>query len=240
MHENNNVVLIVGKSSTGKSSSLRNLTNPEGVLYQNCESNKRLPFKSKFKEVTVIDPLVVPANIELLESRPDIHTTIIDTITFMMDQYETNYVLTAVNKQTEWGNYAQFFKKLMQHTVAASTKNIIMMAHTRDIMNEAEMVNETLVKVKGSLMDVGIESFFCNVIASKKLPISKLKQYQNELLTYTEEEEALGYKYVFQTRLTKETVNERIRSPLGMWSMNETYIDNDIQLVIDRLHTYFN
>ena len=240
MNENNNVVLIVGKSSTGKSSSLRNLTNPEGVLYQNCESNKRLPFKSKFKEVTVIDPLVVPANIELLESRPDIHTTIIDTITFMMDQYETNYVLTSSNTMKEWGNYAQFFKKLMQHTVAASTKNIIMMAHTMDVMNEAEMVNETLVKVKGSLMNTGVEAFFCNVIASKKLPITKLKQYQNDLLTFTEEEELLGYKYVFQTKLTKDTVNERIRSPLGMWNSNETYINNDVQLVIDRLHKYFN
>lgn len=240
MNENNNVVLIVGKSATGKSSSLRNLTNPEGVLYQNCESNKRLPFKSKFKEITVIDPLVVPANIELLESRADIHTTIIDTITFMMEQYETQYVLNSSNSMKMWSEYAQFFKKLMQQTVAASTKNIIMMAHTMDVLNEAEMVNETLVKVKGSLMNTGVEAYFSNVIASKKVPITKLKPYQNDLLTLTEEEELLGYKYVFQTKLTKDTVNERIRSPLGMWNTNETYINNDVQLVIDRLHKYFN
>ena len=48
-----------------------------------------------------------------------------------------------------------------------------------------------------------------------------------------------GFKYVFQTRLTKETVNERIRSPMGMWPRNETYIDNNLQNVINRLHEYY-
>jgi len=44
---------------------------------------------------------------------------------------------------------------------------------------------------------------------------------------------------LFQTRLTKETVNERIRSPMGMWTRNETYIDNNLQNVINRLHEYY-
>ena len=46
-------------------------------------------------------------------------------------------------------------------------------------------------------------------------------------------------KYVFQTRLTKETVYERIRSPMGMFQINETYIDNDVQLVLNRLREYY-
>ena len=36
------------------------------------------------------------------------------------------------------------------------------------------MINETLVKVKGSLMNQGIESFFTNVISTKKLALSAL------------------------------------------------------------------
>lgn len=35
---NDNLVLICGEPSTGKSASLRNLHNPEGVVYLNCES----------------------------------------------------------------------------------------------------------------------------------------------------------------------------------------------------------
>ena len=53
------------------------------------------------------------------------------------------------------------------------------------------------------------------------------------------EDKANGFKYVYQTRLTKETVNERMRSPMGMWDMKETYIDNNLQNVINRLHEYY-
>ena len=59
------------------------------------------------------------------------------------------------------------------------------------------------------------------------------------MLNITPEEEALGFKYVYQTKLTKDTVNERLRGPLGLWDTKETYIDNNIQLVINRLRDYY-
>jgi hypothetical protein len=71
------------------------------------------------------------------------------------------------------------------------------------------------------------------------MSLVKLKDYANPLLNITEDDEMLGYKHVFQTRLTKETVGERIRSPMGMWDKSETFIDNNIQNVIDRLHKYY-
>lgn len=88
-------------------------------------------------------------------------------------------------------------------------------------------------------MNNGIESAFCTVIGSKKVAIKKLKD-TNSMLNITEEEELLGYKHVFQTKLTKETVNERLRSPIGMWTKDETFINNDVQLVLNRLHTFYN
>lgn len=81
---------------------------------------------------------------------------------------------------------------------------------------------------------------FSTCINTKRLLIEELEGYENDLLVITPEERALGYKYVFQTKLTKDTVNERIRSPMGMWGNNETYIDNDVQLVIDRLNEFYN
>jgi len=140
-----------------------------------------------------------------------------------------------------WGHYAQYMKILMSQFVAKSTKNIIFLAHTADILNEKEMVHETMVKVKGSLMANGVESFFTNVISTKKLALTSIdeKQATSELYTVTEEEEELGYKYVYQTKLTRDTVNERIRAPIGMWKINETYIDNNVQYVLDRLHNFY-
>ena len=90
-------------------------------------------------------------------------------------------------------------------------------------------------------MNQGIESFFTTVISTKKLPLTKLdsKLAKSKLYEVTEEDKANGFKYVYQTRLTKETVNERMRAPMGMWDMKETYIDNNLQNVVNRLHEYY-
>ena len=158
-----------------------------------------------------------------------------------MDMYESTKVLNSTNTMQAWGQYAQYMKQLMSQVVAKSTKNVVFLAHTSDVLNESEMINETIVKVKGSLMNQGIESFFTTVISTKKMALTKLedKVAKSPLYTITPEDKANGFKYVYQTRLTKETVNERIRAPMGMWDMKETYIDNNLQNVINRLHEYY-
>ena len=237
---NNNLVLLCGKSATGKSASLQMLKNPEGVMYLNCENNKKLPFKSKFKEFTITDPTDVPDAIESVKGDKKIHTIVIDSLTYLMDMYESTKVLTSTNTMKAWGSYAQFMKNMMAQNVGTSDKNIIFIAHTSDIFNESEMVNETMVKVKGSLMNTGIESYFSTVIGCKKVPIQKLSSYKSDMLTYNDEEKLLEYKYVYQTKLTKDTVNERIRSPMRMWDIPETYIDNNLQQILNRLHEYYD
>ena len=126
----------------------------------------------------------------------------------------------------------------MQEHVAKSTKKVVFLAHTADKEND-DMIVETIVPVKGSLKSNGIESYFSCVIAAKKVNLKELKDYENDMLTITEEEEMLGFKYVFQTKLTKKTVNERLRGPMGMFSNKETYTDNDIQLILNRLDEYY-
>lgn len=237
---NDHLVLISGKSATGKSAALMNLKDPEGVLYLNCENNKKLPFKSKFMEKTVTDPLQVFEAFAWAETKPECHTIVIDSLTYLMDMFESRYVLTASNTMKAWGEYAQFFKTLMSDKVANSTKNIIFTAHTSDVFNEAEMVSETMVKIKGSVMNQGVESYFSTVISAKKVPVGKLVDNETDLISITPEEEAIGYKHCFQVRLTKDTVNERIRSSIGLWGAKEVYIDNDVQKVIDRLHEYYD
>lgn len=236
---NDNLVLIVGKSATGKSASLIGLQPPEGVMYLNCESGKKLPFKTPFKQFTITEPYQVFEAFTAAEGMPYVHTIVVDTLTYLLDMYESTYVLNSANGMKAWSDFAQYFKKLMQEYVAKSTKNVIFLAHTLETLNESEMVVETKVPVKGALKNQGIESYFSCVIATKKLQLKTLKDYSNNLLVVTPEEEALGFKYVYQTKLTKDTVNERIRGPMGMFSTPETYIDNNIQLVLDRLHHYY-
>ena len=148
---NDNLILISGASSTGKSASLLNLKTPEGVMYLNTESNKKLPFKSKFKEFSIVDPLQIFEAFTKAEEMKDIHTIVIDSLTFLMDAYETMYVINSANTMKAWQDFAQFFKTLMQQHVANSTKNVIFIAHTLTTLNEADMVMETKVPIKGAL-----------------------------------------------------------------------------------------
>lgn len=236
---NDNLVLICGVSGGGKSASLRNIPDPDGVMYLNCESGKKLPFPSKFKySVTITDPLDVFQAFEEAENLPNVHTIIVDSITFLMDMYESNYVLGSADTMKMWGEYQQYFKKLMQKHVALSTKNVIFTAHTLNVLNENEMVVENKVPIKGALKNQGIEAFFSTVVTARKVSMKQLKDYTNPLLVVTPEEEALGFKYVFQTKITKDTINHRIRSSMGLWSTAETFIDNDAHLILQRLHQY--
>jgi len=76
-------------------------------------------------------------------------------------------------------------------------------------------------------------------------PVEKSNYYANHLKNELDCDlviclSHLGYKYIYQTKLTKDTVNERIRSPMRMWDIPESYIDNNIEHVLTRLHKYYN
>lgn len=236
---NDHLVLLCGKSATGKSASLMGLENPEGVMYLNCESGKKLPFRAKFKQYTITDPYQVLEAFDAAETMEGIHTIVVDSLTYLLDMFESLYVLNSANTMKAWGDFFQYFKQLMQQKVASSSKNVIFIAHTSDTLNEGEMVMETKVPVKGSLKNNGIESYFTVVIASKKVPLKVLKDYQSDMLNISPEEETLGFKYVFQTKITKDSVNERLRGPLGLFDTKETFVDNNMQAVLNRLKEYY-
>jgi hypothetical protein len=233
------LVLISGQSATGKSASLRDLTDHKSVMYLGTEAGKKLPFKNRFKKLVVTDPNQILSAFDAAETMPEINTIVVDSLTFMMDQYESLHVLGVPDTMKGWSNYQQFFKELMQQKVANSSKTVLFTAHTQTIYNEGDMVMETKVPVKGALKANGIEAYFSTVVSTKKLPIKALEGYENPMLKITEEEALLGYKYVYQTKLTKDTVNERIRSPMGMFDRNHTYIDNNAQYLIEVLTDFY-
>lgn len=235
---NNHMFLISGKATCGKSTSLQYLPDPEGILYANCEP-KRPPFRKLFREANIIDPMQLHDVFPMVSEDDSCHTLIIESIAYMMNMFETQHVITAADTQKAWGNYAQFFQRIMQKGVAPCTKNVIFTSHVRDFYNKKEMIEETYVKVKGSLMDVGIESFFNTVVMAKKMSLEDLEPYQSDYLNITEQDERVGMKHVFQTQLTKDTIGERIRGAHGLWEFNETFIDNNAGYVLERLHQYY-
>ncbi|MNO13147.1 hypothetical protein D3C76_27730 [compost metagenome] len=234
------LVLIVGYSTQGKSASLRNIRNQERWVYLGTESGKRLPFKNKFNRINITDPYDVLAYFdECIANKDDVDGIIIDSMTFLMDMFETQYVIGAANTMQGWSNYQQFFKQVMQEKVAAFGKPVIIIAHVRDELDEKNQEMKTAVPIKGALKNNGVEAYFTTVVAAKKVSIKELEKYGSKMLEITDEERELGYKHVFQTRITKGTTGERIRSPMGMFEREETYIDNDAQILLDHLQEFY-
>lgn len=236
---NDQLILIVGYSSTGKSASLQNIRDQEKWLYLNCEAGKRLPFKNKFESHRIEDPYQVHEAFDHGTNNASIKGIIVDSVTFLMDMYETQYVLPAANTMKAWGDFAQYFKVLMQQKVTAFSKPTIITAHVKDELDEKAMEMKVSVPIKGALKNNGVEAYFSTVVAAKKIAIKDLEKFGNSMLNINDDERELGYKHVFQTRPTKTTTGERIRSPMGMFTKEETYIDNDAQILLDHLDEFY-
>ncbi len=238
-------LLIAGESGTGKSFSLKDIRGEEGVAYLNCEGGKPLPFKNKFKRITIDDPFTIFEILDQIneDTTNKFHTVIIDTVSFMMERFELVHVNQATNTMKAWGEYGKFFKTLMYDYVAKAKVFVIFLGHIHGELNEESGQMLYKVPVKGALNKNGLEAYFTSVINCKKVKLKELEKYDNDgnkLLNITDRDRELGYKHVFQTRTIKQTIGDRIRSPYGLFSDNETFIDNNTQIVMDRLTKYYS
>lgn len=237
---NDQLVLVVGFSATGKSASLRNIRNQEKWLYLNTEAGKRLPFRNKLDSKRIDDPYQIHEAFDYATENPTVYDgLIVDSLTFLMDMFETQYVLNSSNTMQAWGNFSQFFKVLMQEKVVRFAKPVVITAHVKDELDEKAMDMKTSVPIKGSLKNNGVEAYFSTVVAAKKMAIKDLASYDSNLLHISEEDKELGYKHVFQTRPTKTTIGEKIRSPMGLFEKSQTFMDNDVQLLLDHLRAFY-
>lgn len=238
MSGNKNIVLIMGKPNTGKSTSLMNLQNQEKLVYLNTDL-KELPFKDRFlRNVEIADAMDVLTFIEQIEKNGEVEGAVLDTVSFLMSMYERQYVINSPNTQAAWGNYGNFYRNFI-HAIKSGTKDYAILAHEDSFLNEQTMQMESRVPVKGSVGRTGVEADFTTILSTKQVPIKKLEGFENDLLHITDEEKEDGLKYVFCTRVTKEYAGEKMRSAIGLWKRKELYIDNNLNQVFNRLKEYY-
>lgn len=230
------LVLISGVSNTGKSASLRNILNQDQWMYLNTESGKRLPFRNDFNSHTITDPYQIHDGFEYAIDDQEVLGIIVDSLTFLMDMFNTKYIYNSADGRSAWADYQQFFKKMLFELVPKFDRPVVFTAHTRSELDETAGQIITSVPIQGALKNVGIESFFSTIVSTKVVSLKELEAYDNKMLNITEDDELLGFKHVFQTRLTKKTIGERIRSPMGFFSAKETFIDNDVQVLLNHLN----
>lgn len=237
MSDNKNVVLVMGKPNSGKSTSLRNMDQSK-MIYLNADL-KELPFKDKFMvSAEIADAVDVVTYIKEIENNPDVKGAVLDTITYLMNMYERQYVINARDTQKAWGNYGNFYRDII-HIIKSGSKDYVVFGHEDTVYNEQTLSIDVKVPIKGAVGKTGAEADFTTILASKQIPIKKLEGIENDLLTITDEEREDGIKYVFATRVNKDHQGEKMRSAMGLWKRNELYIDNDIQKVFTRLKEYY-
>lgn len=231
------MVLVMGPPAAGKSSSLMGL-NQERYVYLNCDL-KEIPFADNFAaKVDVTDPYDIFDYIQEIEENDDIDGVILDTITFLMDMVETQYVVTAKDTRAAWGSYAKYYKDLL-HAIKSGTKDYIILAHEAIEHNEELSINESKVPVKGAVGRTGVEADFTTIVSCRALPIRVVKSVENDLLNITEDEEEDGTKHVFVTRVHKNHAGGKQRSPIGLWDRSELYIDNNVNNVLTRIKQFY-
>ncbi len=231
-----------------------NIRNKEEWAYLNCEAGKDLPFDEAelFKNRIITDPLQVPINIDKASESDKIKGVIVDSLSMLWGQYCTQYVLSMADTQKGWMNYGEFVKSLHQNHAAKSTKTLIFTSHVEEIRNELGDIISSQAVVQGKARSLSIEAYYSMVLSCKVLKIKdlekELKSYGmepnengqwNDLLTVTSLDRRRGIKRVFQTDVTEKTAHEKIRCPEGMFHEDELYIDNDIQIVLDRMDKFY-
>lgn len=240
MAQNKNVIMIMGKPNTGKSTSLRNM-DQESMIYLNADL-KELPFADRFmSNVEIADANDVLGFIQDIEAEEGVTGAVLDTVTFLMQMFERQYVAPFAGTKTgqsAWGDYGNFYRNFI-HAIKAGSKSYVIMAHEDESLNEQSAMMESRVPVKGAVGKVGVEADFTTILRSMQIPVKKLEGFENDLLHITDEEREDGVKYVFQTRITKESAGAKMRSAMGLWSRNELYIDNDVKQVFDRLNKFY-
>ena len=231
---NNLIVAVVGLAGNGKSTSLEHIPNQEDWLYLNCETNKPLPFPHKFKEKVITNPNQLLTLIKAGASNDKCKGIIIDTFTSALDMQEMHAKKTATDKYQVWDKYRDFILDIFQQGVANCNKPIVFLCHvemTKDIKGRSKLA----ISVKGSSANRGIENYFTNIVFADYVDLEDLEEYENPYLTITEDEKLDEGKYVFQTRKTATGVGLNIRQTRDLWARNETYIDNNIMHVINKL-----
>ena len=217
---NKKMILVIGSTGTGKTTSLRNLDKSKSVYIDfDRKAIKAFRDMDKFREWVKIDYVdhLLPG-LRALESDPDCDTIIIDTLSFALDMFVAQKVDTAADTRAAWGDYKRFYKELI-HIAKSSEKSYIFLTHEKSVYNEAAMEVKTVAYAQGSISGM-IEADFALVAYTHK---------------YVDEDGMPAYGFLVNP--TKDTLALSAKSPMEMF--DEPLIkDNDINILIKAADEY--
>lgn len=204
-------VLLMGRSGSGKSASLRNVTEDVFVVNVN---GKPLPFRANphIKQCALDEYLKIKQFLKAAYEK-GIKAAVIDDAGYLMtNKFMAGHRQCKGNSQFDlYNEIADNFYSLIRYVSDELPADMIVFVVMHEEKND---MGESKPKTIGKLLDdkVCVEGMFTIVLHSLKL----------------------DGKYVFATSTDGLDVT---KSPIGMFE--QTYIDNDIQLVINSIRQYY-
>ena len=224
-----NNVIILGKSGSGKSSSIKTLNPKETVIINVLR--KKLPFKGSQslynadnKNLFNVDDYtqVVSLLQNIDKSAPHVKNVILDDVIYIMRK---EYFRRA--KETGYGKYtelAQHFQQMIQTCeMMREDINVFFILHSEDIQSD-KITTGYKVSTIGSLID------------NQYNPVEVVPMVLYSAVKYDDKGNA---SYGFYTHRTMEgTVEIPAKSPAEMFE--EDFIPNDLGYVVKKMNEYYN
>ena len=206
-------IIVVGKSGSGKSTSLRNL-NPKSTAVLNTE-RKQLPFKgaNNFLNVPVPDLNTFNAAFKKAMESTEIETIVVESFTSLIEMIYREADIRFKGFDV-WSFYNKEIDRILNMS-KNTDKNVVFLAIDGAYEGDSG-IQERYVAVDGNRWKKRVEKEFV-------------------VCLYTDNHSSDdGMKYRFRTQ---SQGNDSAKSPMGMFE--ELYVDNDLQKVIEKCDEYY-
>jgi len=222
-----NNIIVLGKSGTGKSSSIKGLNPDETIIINTLK--KRLPFKgsnslynTEKKNLFNIDEYdKVISYLQNIGEKTNAKNVVIDDAIYCMrKEYFKRAKETGYSKYTE---LAQHFQQIISTCEGLREDlNVFFMLHSEDITSDNSITGYKVATI-GKLLD------------SQYNPIEVVPMVLYSAIKYDDKGKPT---YGFYTHACKEgTVEIPAKSPDGMFE--EDFIPNDLGYVVKKMEEYY-
>lgn len=224
-----NIVMLLGKSGTGKSTSIKGLNPKETVIFNVL--HKRLPFKGSgalYNEanhnlIETDNYLSIVNNIDAISTNASyVKNIVIDDMTYVMrKEYFARAKEGGYAKYTE---LAQHFQQVIGACEKArSDLNVFMILHSEDVQSDRTTVGYKVATV-GNLID------------NQYNPIEVVPMVLYSAVKFDDKGKATFGFYTH--RVVEGIVEIPAKTPDEMFS--EDFIPNDLSVVVKAMNEYYN
>lgn len=220
------LVFLVGKSGSGKSTSLRNL-DPEETVIINTDQ-KALPFKNfkynyseeKRNYRKTSDVNIVLATLKKVNELSNVKTVIVDTWSRIMTDAIMNPAFRAEKGFDKWSKMAAAQYDLINFINDSMRDDVIvyLIAHPETHYDEAGFASER-IGVQGKMLERFVPESFSTIVLYAE--IIKTPGQPN--------------RHVFRT---VSSGNDTCKTPLDMFEENE--VDNDLTKINEVIREYYS